>query len=296
MSRSLAQAQEVHQSLHRLPTAIGATPGKFVFPEIGLTVPAQHMAKWWPFLPFAVTLARHSYGAVQCGADGRPVVSIAGLRLPVSTPQELHIVHEVFVEEIYRVEPGSVHVWEIGANTGFASLYFAHVLGATVTAFELFPELAARAEALLEANSTPGVKVHALGVARTAGELELEFFPESAGSNGLFGNHAPDRAGTARLAKVRLISVEEAFKLLESDANAKPIFAKIDCEGAEYQIVEALAETGLLKRLAGCVIELHETGGDPNQLVAHLVEAGFLVHRQPSFHQGTAMLWAARQA
>lgn len=213
------------------------------------------------------------------------------------TPQEAHVVREIFAEEQYRVESAEpLHIWDVGANVGFASVYFAGALGCSVTAFELFPHLAERARANLEANGlSDRATVHAVGIGEP-GELELDFYPVSAASNGLFGNFAPDRAGQAERVRVRVTSVESALETLRRESEGKALFAKIDCEGAEYAIFRRLEELGETRAFAGFVVELHEVpGADPEGLAASLTRQGFLVHRRQAFHQSTSMLWASRR-
>jgi hypothetical protein len=60
------------------------------------------------------------------------------------------------------------------------------------------------------------------------------------------------------------------------------LVAKIDCEGAEYQIIDALAEAGLLEKVDAFLIEWHGRGDAP--IREKLLAAGHAVW--PRAHPG----------
>ena len=51
-----------------------------------------------------------------------------------------------------------------------------------------------------------------------------------------------------------------------------PLVAKVDCEGAEYQIIDVLDRRGLLSKIDAFLIEWHEKG--PEEIQDKLVAAG----------------------
>jgi hypothetical protein len=91
------------------------------------------------------------------------------------------------------------------------------------------------------------------------------------------------------------VVVRSAAVMLDDIATAHPgvdLVAKIDCEGCEYEIVEALGRDGRLGRLRAVMIEWHSKGAGP--LASELARHGFAVFARPDASGHAGMLYAAR--
>jgi FkbM family methyltransferase len=226
-------------------------------------------------------LRRCAGGVFSTNSGGEVLLEVGGVKLLLTCWEELYIAHEVFFRGCYNLHRSQrFHLVDVGMNTGTTSLFFAaNPLCERVDAFELFPPTAVRATRNFELNPALQVKIHvtAAGLAAREESAELEYFPEFKGSVGMGG--LPDyarpsnRVVAAQKVKVKIAAAVPAFEGLLSCAGALPLVCKLDCEGAEYGIVEALANAGLLGKLAVLMIEWHRQGVAP--LERALAAAGF---------------------
>jgi FkbM family methyltransferase len=213
-----------------------------------------------------------------------------GIVLLLRTWEEIFIAHEIFFNLEYDFQLGErTRVVDVGGNTGIASIYFASRPDVgEVVAYELFPDTALRFKETLALN--PGlagrIELREVGLAAEAAELELDYCPDVKGSVGLFGvgEHARDGRNAMRVEKrkVTVRGAAAAFESLLAAEPALPLVAKIDCEGAEYQIIDALAEAGLLEKVDAFLIEWHGRGDAP--IREKLLAAGHAVW--PRAHPG----------
>jgi FkbM family methyltransferase len=226
-------------------------------------------------------LRRWAGATLANNSSGEVVLEVGGVRVLLTCWEELFILHEVFFRTCYQLRMSRpFRLVDVGMNTGTTSLFFAaNPLCQRVDAFELFPPTAARAERNFELNSRWRDKIHVTvaGLAEADAELELDYYPEYKGSVGMDGlpdyARPADRVVAAQKVRVQVRGVAAVFAQLLRDANGVPLVCKLDCEGAEYQIVEALKEAGLLGRIPVLMIEWHQLGVAP--LESALAGAGF---------------------
>ena len=193
---------------------------------------------------------------------------------------ETGIVFDVYSRGVYRLltsEP--VLLIDVGANIGVSAVYAATELGAEVHGFELVPAVASRAAEHVERNKLSGqVTIHPFGLGRADEEIEVLFSENLTGETSL---HFATCAGAeAKKIPCTVKSVEVLRPILEASAKRK--FLKLDCEGSEYSILEALSGAGLLSHFDGFLLEYHEIPNDRGRvwLEEFLVENGYDV---PSF-------------
>jgi FkbM family methyltransferase len=135
-------------------------------------------------------------------------------------------------------------VVDVGANVGAFSVLAAQLGAAQVHAWEPHPDTRLRLVANLEANRVaPKVTVHPAALAAKEGEVWL---------GGIGGGATTTRADGEHLVVAESINDEWAA--------LGPIgLAKIDCEGAEYDLLDAL-EPALLSNVEHLVMEFHGPG------------------------------------
>lgn len=207
---------------------------------------------------------------------------------------------EVVLGDVYRrgFVPGTIRpapdgrltIVDVGANLGVFSLSIKALYpDATVIGVEPLPENHAYFQRNLELNPQLGTSVVAVkaAVAGTSGMLRLH-------SPG--GDDFPTDATLLNPAAVggRSFDVEARTlaDILSDHGIPRISFLKLDCEGAEFEILYR-AERETLERVAMLAVEVHESGGtDQNSrsLGAFLCRHGFTccLSRRGDF------IWAAR--
>ena len=218
-------------------------------------------------------------------AEGQDILARGhGLTLRVETAEEIHLFHEIFLQDCYGlVVPGRWRVLDIGGNAGFAALAFAARPSVSeVLSFEPFGPTADayRRNLTLNPALSPKIRLRQVGLSDQDGEVTADYVPELRGSMSTAGLGGWRQAGNVRSVPVTL-QLRRASEELRAwiEHSADPIFAKVDCEGAEYQILPELAAAGLLTKFKVLVIEWH--GDRHESLVKLLVEAGYSVRVTP---------------
>lgn len=238
--------------------------------------------------------------------DDRLLCEVGGITVFVRSTEELWILHEIFVQAHYDVRlNGPVVVWDIGMNVGVASLYFAVRGNTTVVGYEpIGPtyEMALENIALNPALRT-AITTFNSGIGGSDRTEMVPYCDELKGSVGLLGAVGDSRLRHTVLhlaadAAIRLESLrlEDASSVLTSIRAAHPhipVIAKIDCEGAEYEIIEALHRSGDLSSLHALIIEWHRDGPEPLQ--QHLSDAGFTVFSLDARQGQWGRLYAVRE-
>ena len=74
---------------------------------------------------------------------------------------------------------------------------------------------------------------------------------------------------------MRLRNASSVLRELGLGISKVKTFMKMDCEGAEYEIINNLSESGLLKYVCVLMAEWHDAGSDP--LTQVLLRNGFVV-------------------
>jgi len=222
-------------------------------------------------------LAKNSF-TIEDFSDGVLKVRRANLSLFLKTWEEIFILHEVFYNLEYDFRFGErIRVVDVGGNTGISSLYFASREDiAEVISYELFEDTAVRFRENLALNPELARKIdlRVVGLGEAAADLELDYCADVKGSVGLGGiaGHAIHGKATIVKRKVRVENAAAEFQSILEANPAMPLVAKIDCEGAEYQIFAALDKRGLLSKIDAFLIEWHEKG--PEEIQDRLLAAG----------------------
>lgn len=217
--------------------------------------------------------------------DGRLRVQIDDLVFFPATAEELFILREIFVEGVYHLRLARESVLlDIGGNVGTAALWFARQpLVAQVHTFEPLPDNLARLQNHLAANPEAAKRcvVHPYGLGAKEQTIKVRYLPSSRGSFSVV--HGLDAVVDKRL-KIETteaeaeVGIRPARLALHDIASANPgldIVAKIDCEGAEEEILADLEKADLLGRIRAIIMETHF--GNGCRLADLLSRNGFLV-------------------
>jgi len=254
---------------------------------------------WIDGLPWLATLVKEKDASLNQLPDGRIALTIGSIRVVPETHQELGLLVEVWHDEVYNMECAEpVFVWDIGANAGFASLYFAARHGWDVAAFELCPPTADSAVENVKLSGLESkIKVHSIGIGGKDGTLEITYSSQIRGSNGIFGNVAWwDPQGEEQTLEVQIRDAANVFDEVAAQASGRPILAKIDCEGAEYEILDRLHQSGKLALISAIVMEAHVLPGlHPDRALSVLLNGGFIVHRTRKLSTPSTTFFASRR-
>lgn len=218
-----------------------------------------------------LTLESHKEGVLACFQD---------LKFYIETSEEFFILKEVFVEKEYNLLSNeNFVVFDIGMNIGISSLFFGLQQNITqIYSFE--PVVPTYNQALynLELNPTISNKIEAFnfglgGFTRTEKVL---FNAQSKGNCGirLESSLVIDKENSNEI-EIYIKNVSEVLPELISKHSKQKIVLKIDCEGAEYEILQKLSNDKVLNTIDVLLIEWHDKGATIIEEL--LVANGFFV-------------------
>ena len=185
---------------------------------------------------------------------------------------DFHMIDEIWAYRKYdyfgyRVAPGDVVV-DVGANIGTFSLYAATVCGASrVLSFEPFPDNYSILRKNVDENHLRNVTYVNQAVAGERGLRTLRLDPLDCGSHSLV------MGSFGRTVDVECCALDDVFKRFSL---SKIDYLKMDCEGAEYEILENA--TSRLPQISRISMETHTTADRKAEDLERLLrEYGFEV-------------------
>jgi FkbM family methyltransferase len=208
-------------------------------------------------------------------------------RIALENIDDFLTVYDIYANGHYdhlaaRAQPGSV-VWDIGANIGATSLIFAQNPNvAHIYSYEPMPHTYACAQRSLRANADLSGKItlENLGVGDRSGDLQVSYTKKAKAAIGV--SDIPSRLKTLYRIKpedmesitIQLADAAEVLRGIRKRHPDAPILLKLDAEGAEYGIIDRLADTGDIRELAAAAIEWHFSPGEKH-LSSKLRASGF---------------------
>jgi FkbM family methyltransferase len=276
--------------------------GRFELREFGLRLSTKRHLFVGDALPLMRSLRAGVGADFAVDGDGELRVSVNGLSVLAQTSEDIFILHEIFVDRVYEhwIDRPAV-VWDIGGNVGFASLYFAQQSSVrAVVSFEPFRPTYEQALRNFALNPSVASRIDArpCGVAATDRRELLDYHYQWKGHAGTAGTmaHVIEAGFVSRSDCAREpIVVRSAAGVLDEIAGVHPgvdLVAKIDCEGCEYEIIDALGRAGRLRALTAVMIEWHGRGAGP--LASELARHGFAVFSRADPSGFAGMLYGAR--
>ena len=209
--------------------------------------------------------------------DGRLFFLFDNYKFRIISSNELFIINEVFFNRCYNVNiPGDqiYNVIDIGMNVGFASLFFAAKKRVNqVFAFEPFPESFEHANNNLNANPHLSTKIKSFNFGLGKGERfqKMYFNPLASGNSGM--KYCVKGAANT---EERTVLIKDAFEVISEIIRAEPnipVVVKMDCEGAEFEIMESLFEKGFSNEVKAVLMEWH--GAIPMDFEQKFLDMGF---------------------
>ena len=200
-----------------------------------------------------------------------------GLKIKGVDNNTLHIFKEIFIENVYDSKDVFINendvVFDVGANVGIFSLFASKVKGTKIFSFEPHPiNFRVLQENIQQNNFTD--KVVCIDKALAINE-ETRYLVEGEIPGGHKLLNDRDVNSNKSLLKIEAVTINSILKKYNLD---KIDFLKLDCEGAEGEIINSLGKEGLQK-INKIALEFHDNHSilNHNQIVEILEEAGFVV-------------------
>jgi FkbM family methyltransferase len=239
---------------------------------------------WWLYLAY-------KYGL----ANVETLVFETRSGVIVEVPERLlHTFKEIFMDECYlagleREIPSDSTIIDIGANAGYFTLFAVSLRPhAKLFSFEPVPVNYAQLKRNRDLNSTREIKCFPKAVAGHAGVINLTFDPSDS-----FTTSATMFTSEKAADKSLSVPCVTLQGLMDENGIVKCDLLKMDCEGAEYDILYNCPPE-YLRRIDQIAMEVHR-GQKENQnidaLESFFRQQGFFTRRRP-----VGMLWAWRRS
>lgn len=202
-------------------------------------------------------------------------LEIASLLFEIQTAEDLFILKEIYIEYCYNfaLTNKEVVVIDIGMNVGMASLFFASRPDVTaVYGFEPFAPTYEQAQHNFKNNAKYAAKVkpHLFGLSSKNEHLTMPYNYLSKGRVGVYETISEkDRQQIT----IELRAIHEILPTIIQQHPQAALVLKIDCEGAEYELLETLHQQGFPDSVKAILMEWHQKGPDP--LIRILQAHGF---------------------
>lgn len=198
--------------------------------------------------------------------------------IEINTIDELNNIREIYAETTYNYNIGSKKnediVIDIGMNIGGATIYFATKDNVQcVYGFEPFEETFFQAEKNCARNSILYNKIKLFNLGIGIEDLDVEIPYNSKMTCGMstieevntFAIKEYDKMGLIDATKTqkKIVKVRDCKNIIEEiieNNKGKNYILKLDCEGAEYDIIEKLSECCVLNKFKIIMLEWHYKG------------------------------------
>ena len=205
------------------------------------------------------------FGAKKEGAihffssNGRIFARVHGLVFLIPFPHGVWELTETFINEAYgcfNIKNGTIV--DIGAFIGDTAMYFASKGAKKILGFEASPPIFEIAQKNIEINKLRDtVEIRNYAVSGREGEIKLSFYNGQPGSSSIVFQDYHSLRSTNYLVKTTTLNQ------IMKEVNYIDLL-KIDCEGAEYQILPLASKEGNLKNVSNIIMEIH---GPPRQIL-----------------------------
>ncbi|GGK17541.1 hypothetical protein GCM10007962_09680 [Yeosuana aromativorans] len=207
------------------------------------------------------------------------MVSFSNLNIYIESLEEFHILNEVFINDDYHYTTTKKSILiDIGCNIGITSLFFSTFSYIEkIIAFEPVTITYEQAKLNFQLN-TKICKVDAIknvGLGKHKREEKFLFDRNVKGNTGIRGKLSPSYSKNKSAKEISVNINEASSEILEIINQNSPlkVIVKMDCEGAEYEILESLKETGVIDEIDVLLMEWHDKGTEMIEKI--LEESGF---------------------
>jgi FkbM family methyltransferase len=202
------------------------------------------------------------------GSDDKVNIDINGqqVKININSYDNLKVVEEVFIDQLYDFHSKDKYVvCDVGMNIGAASLYFASFENVErVYGYEPFRNTFELARKNISLNENIGAKIEVFNFGLGAKDTTLQVPKPAHGFLGgttsgfVIDTLADDLKKEAIDVEIKNICGQ--IQYIKSKHPGTKIVLKLDCEGAEYEIIQVLKEQGILSDIEAYMIEYHFKG------------------------------------
>lgn len=210
---------------------------------------------------YAKNITTYTGGKFTRLESGQVQLEVNGVKFWINDAEELFILNEVFVEGCYNYMhlTESYALLDIGQNVAITTLFFASKENVKeVYAYELFPQTYALGQENIKLNPAAQAKIKSnnFGLATQNEEAMFEYSPHNKGRMGMRGLPPGQHNEGAIRQKVLLKDIAEEIEKIQGATTLK-LVCKMDCEGAEYDLLDRLFETRKVLAVDVYMIEWH---------------------------------------
>lgn len=269
---------------------------EILFKKLSLQMPMSAASPLLNGYQHAIRISEQLKGIFSYNKEGLQL-TIGKARFFINDHEELFIINEVFTEGGYNIisQDQNIIVVDIGMNVGIASIFFSLRENVKkIYSYELFPPTFDVAIRNITINQS-GSKIipHSFGLGKNDEKLQLPYSIQEKGRMGILGLPVDGRIDKSGLQEVEIRNVSREIEKISSENKDSFIICKMDCEGAEYDLIEDLYKTKLMEKIKVFMIEWHYK--DPAIISNQLVDKGFLVFCYTFPTDYTGMIYAVRE-
>jgi len=233
-----------------------------------------------------------TYLAVKFGFNKEDPILLrtrAGIRFEVPR-RLLHTFKEIFMDEDYmtglgRPVPDGATIIDVGANAGYFSMFAAsRFRNSRVFSFEPIPVNFEQLQKNISFNKGSRITGIQKAVCKESGEISLSYDPSDSFTTSATIFEKDQEPESIQVATTSLMDALEEFEIERCD------LLKLDCEGAEYDILYNSEDC--FPRIQQIAMEVHD-GPEPDQNLA-AVEAFLTKNGYATTTRYNRMLWAWR--
>ena len=210
-------------------------------------------------------------------------ISFNNMVFYVESGEEFIILNEIFIDNDYDFGINEECVLiDIGANVGMATIFFSKMDNIKkIYAFEPVKDNFDLAQRNFDANQISNVDFYNFGLGKEERDEKFLYSRQLKGNSGLRGTNNPYYQNLINVEE-KTVKIKRASEILSpilEKSKEFKIVVKMDCEGAEYEIIENLSNENLLSKINIIMLEWHDYG--PERVEKVLKESGFLIFSRP---------------
>lgn len=220
--------------------------------------------------------------------------------LHTSGYENLKVIEEIFIDRLYDFSGGSEYiVCDVGMNVAAASLFFASFPNVQkVYGYEPFELTYQAAKRNLQLNPGISSKIEAynFGLGKSDETLTVPLPGEGSlgGSTDAAFLKMTDKTIDKQTVNVEIKEIVSVLREINQKYPTKKLLLKLDCEGAEYDIIENLQQNGYFEHIEVFMIEYHFKG--PMMIKDALSKAGYFILCPVSENSEFGMLYAIKKS
>lgn len=208
------------------------------------------------------------------------------IEININSEADESVFNEIFTEREYKILDSMIlnarsPIIDIGAHVGMFSVY-CFCCNPTMQVFAYEPDIEnyAAIKENLKLNNVRNVLIKNVAVGAQGGERILYLSRDSHNHSIMGAESAGDYSGVEK--KVQVVTLE---RILEQNRLASVSLVKMDCEGAEFEILENLP-VSIFAAVENFYVEYHEYSDEMSgaKLKEIFRKNGFKVEMRPSFY------------